>query len=69
MCEELELDGCCHYPSSYPAADFGPGQEVVAEGRAAAEGICFSAFCTTHSRRIEAGPKAAAKGCAAVLGI
>ena len=69
MCEELELDGCCHYPASYPAADFGPGPEVVAEGRAAAQGICFSPFCTTHFGRIEAGPEAAAKGCAAVLGI
>ena len=48
------------------AADFGPGPEAVAEGRAAIPGTCFSASLTAD---FGPAPEAAAEGCTAGRGI
>ena len=55
-----------YYPTSDPAADFGPGPEPVAEGRAAIPGICFSASLTAD---FGPSPEGAAEGCRAGRGI
>ena len=63
--ERCSTDGCCQYPATNPAANFGPGPQAVAEGRSAILTICFSASLTADfgpGPAVEAEGRSAGRG-------
>ena len=63
--ERCSTDGCCQYPATNPAANFGPGPQAVAERRSAILTICFSASLTADfgpGPAVEAEGRSAGRG-------